>query len=140
PALIQRHRLHGWPFLARKQALDDLAFPHCRKIVGGRPLARRELLSKMGIALLQRLERRLTVLIEVDGDAGEMEEATLDEQVPVPIIGYALIFDDLAWREAADPVRAGAEKRRHSRGLEVDGAEICLGDDRHLHNGESILR
>ena len=104
--LVQRPGLHGGRHLARELALDDAPVRDRREIVARRPGPRRELLAKLDVALLERLEGGIAVAVKLDADRIEMEEPAHDRQVARPVVLDAVIFDRLARIDAGRPCRA----------------------------------
>jgi hypothetical protein len=72
---------------------------HRRKIIGRWPRAATSPpRTEVHLALLEGLERRLAVAVELDPQPVEIVDAAIDRQVAAPIVGDALIFDGLTGR------------------------------------------
>ena len=140
PALIDRPCLHGWSQIGGKLALDDLAVEDRRKVVLGRPDSRGELLAEQDGALLERLECRLALAIELDPYRVEMIEAAMDPEILTPVVVHPVVFDGLARGDTADLVGAGTEQGPHRRTVERMRFDFGFRQHRKAGNGEHRLR
>ena len=83
------------------------------------------------VAFLEGFEFRLAVAIEFYLDPVEMIKPALDRQVLRPVIRDALIFDALADRDAANPLRARAEGRLEASRHRNHGCKPGLRENGH---------
>jgi hypothetical protein len=136
PALVERLAVEIGAQLARKFALHHASVLERGKIVGGGPGARGKLAAPRDFALLECLEGRIAVPVEIDADSIEVIEAAPDGQVARPIVLHALILDEAARGDAPHLVGSGAWKRLQPGAVEGLALLCGLGEDREAHDAQ----
>src|SRR5690606_37195480 len=135
--LVVRLSIETVTGFGRELPLEHAAVLHGREIIAGSPYLRCELAAPGDIALLEGLESRIAVAVELNANTIEMIEAATGGMLARPIIFHALIFDISSCGEFADFVRTRPEQRfqggavealTFQRGLRQDGKADHLED------------
>src|SRR5581483_506628 len=119
----------GWRAVGERLLIDP-AVDEGREVVARRPGARGEFLAEQIIPGGKRLESGLPVAIKFVAQDIEIILPAADRKLRAPPILHALVFDEPPRLEAADLVRAGAERRIEGRFVEFAGGVIGAGEDR----------
>src|ERR1700733_7058384 len=134
PARVEGEALHSLWQAIGQAFLDGAAVPHGRKIVGAYPTPSVGLPAKIAESRLERLERRIGVTIIVNLDLVEIEQATLDGQIPRPIVRIAPQDQALPWLHVSNDVGTRPDRRLERRIVEVLDIRAMLRQ--HGHHGE----
>ena len=114
-----------------ERLLDDATVTHRRHVVGGLPAAGIGLGADVVEALLEGLQMRIAVTIEIEADFVEIPQAPVDGKVASPIVGIALQCDAAAGIDLGDHIGTAADDGIECGVLEGIGIDGVLGQHRH---------